>query len=100
MTRWYDFRVTVNNQPIEQHGTRKPLAIIQWDVLYELQMARKHFNISVQDYENMPGTAIWCTGNQMTKSELLALFRLENRTEAVTQDIHARHLERKSKSRR
>lgn len=92
-----DFQVKINNANVQYHSTRKPLAIIYYDIFYELEMARKSFEIGIQEFENMPGISIWAVNGQMTKSRLLALYRLENRTEAVSQDIHARHLERKSK---
>jgi hypothetical protein len=94
-----DFQVKINNANVQYHSTRKPLAVIHYDIHYELEMARKEFNIGVQEFTEMPGTSLWATKGQMTKSQLLALYRLSNRTEAVTQDIHARHLERKSKQR-
>ena len=71
--------------------------MIQYGVDYELELARKAFGISVQEFEKMPGTSIWSLTGELTKSRLIALFRLENRTEAVSNDIHVRHLERKSK---
>ena len=76
---------------------RKQLATIQYDLEYELQMARLELNISDAELRNMRGIPIWQPDGELTKSDLIILYRLKNRTEAVANDIHARHLERKAK---
>jgi hypothetical protein len=90
----------VNRVPVQNHSIRKPIARIGFDLEYELQMARIAIGISIEEFQNMAGTQIWCPNGELCKSELLVLYRLQNRTEAVTNEIHTQYLDRQRKGKR
>lgn len=77
------------------HGMERPIANVSWDMQYEMQIARKAFNIPPKEWEAMAGTPIWVTDGGLSKSDVIVLYRLENRTEAVTNDIQIKHIKRK-----
>jgi hypothetical protein len=76
---------------------RKPLARIEYDLQFEMQMARLAMGVSTGEWEAMHGTPIWSPDGALTKSDIIILYRLQNRTEAVSSDIHAREIERKAR---
>lgn len=78
---------------------RKPLARIEFDIEYEMQMARLAMGVSPDEWQEMRGTPIWSPDGRLSKSDIIILYRLKNRTEAVGNDINARHIERESRKR-
>lgn len=89
--------MTVNNYPVGNYQISNPIARVGFDLEYELQLARVEMGITLDEFNRMRGTQIWCPNGELCKSELLVLYRLSQQTEAVGNDIQKRHLERSRK---
>lgn len=98
MSRQIPFGVKVNGSPADDYNFRPSAAKITYTLEYECEVARVYANISIADWEIMPGTRQWIppTGGRC-KSDMLMLYRMSNFIPAASNDAQAREMERKSR---
>ncbi len=75
-----------DGRPISDYRFQKPPILITYSLAYELEQARLYAGIPFQEWVDMPGSPVWCRGNQQSKAEILVLYRMQNYIRAVAED--------------
>lgn len=63
---------------------------------YECEAARIFANISISEWESLPGTRMWVTNGGRSKCDIVILYRMSNFIPNAAQDAQIREMERKA----
>ena len=91
------FRVMVDGRPIGDYHIRKGPASIGYSLEYEIYQAWSHSNLTLSEFDALPGSPIWLeVGQPLSKCHVLMAYRMNRWIEAAGNEAQRRESERKA----
>lgn len=81
--------MTANDLDIRSFATEPNKVDVKWSLPYEMEMARIGGNISISDWNAMPGTPLWLHGAwSVSKCHILIEHQLSSKLDRVVTEAY------------